>query len=175
MSRQRRREMVDHQHPVLSMVRQCALLSISRSSLYYRPMGASPEDLALMKAMDQQYLATPFYGSRRIRVWLSRQGHQMSRKRVQRLMRTMGLTAIYRRPRTSQPTLAVRQGPQRGRAGGLGRSPGTPQRHRRSLRRSQLATVPHTLHDQPAHSGTQKSPTTGGRYGPHHLPATLPR
>ena len=104
MSRQRRREMVDHQHPVLSMVRQCALLSISRSSLYYRPMGASPEDLALMKAMDQQYLATPFYGSRRIRVWLSRQGHQMSRKRVQRLMRTMGLTAIYRRPRTSQPT-----------------------------------------------------------------------
>ena len=105
MSRQRRREMVDHQHPVLSMVRQCALLSISRSSLYYRPMGASPEDLALMKAMDRQYLATPFYGSRRIRVWLSRQGHQMSRKRVQRLMRTMGLTAIYRRPRTSQPTL----------------------------------------------------------------------
>ena len=59
MSRQRRREMVDHQHPVLSMVRQCALLRISRSSLYYRPMGASPEDLALMKAMDQQYLATP--------------------------------------------------------------------------------------------------------------------
>ena len=103
MSRQRRREMVDHQHPVLSMVRQCDLLSISRSSLYYRPMGASPEDLALMKAMDQQYLATPFYGSRRIRVWLSRQGHQMSRKRVQRLMRIMGLTAIYRRPRTSKP------------------------------------------------------------------------
>ena len=57
-----------------------------------------------MKAMDQQYLATPFYGSRRIRVWLSRRGHQMSRKRVQRLMGTMGLTAIYRRPRTSQPT-----------------------------------------------------------------------
>ena len=104
MSRQRRREMVDHQHLVRSMVRQCALLSISRSSLYYRPMGASPEDLALMKAMDQQYLATPFYGSRRIRVWLSRQGHQMSRKLVQRLMGTMGLTAIYRRPRTSQPT-----------------------------------------------------------------------
>ena len=108
MSRQRRREMVDHQHPVLSMVRQCALLSISRSSLYYRPMGASPEDLALMKAMDQQYLATPFYGSRRIRAWLSRQGHQMSRKRVQRLMRTMGLAAIYRRPRTSQPTLGYK-------------------------------------------------------------------
>ena len=57
----------------------------------------------MMKLIDQQYLVTPFYGSRRIRVWLSRQGHQVSRKRVQRLMRTMGVTAIYRRPRTSQP------------------------------------------------------------------------
>ena len=56
-------------------------------------------------------------------------------------------------------TLAVRQGSERGGAGGLGRSSGTPRRHRRSLRRSQLATVPHPLHDQPAHSGTQKSPT----------------
>ena len=73
------------------------------------------------------------------------------------------------------PTLAVRQGPQRGRAGGLGRSSGTPRRHRRSLRRSQLATVPHPLYDQPAHSGTQKSPTMGGHHGPHNLPATLPR
>ena len=62
-----------------------------------------------------------------------------------------------------------------GRAGGLGRSSGTPRRHRRSLRRSQLATVPHPLHDQPAHSGTQKSPTMDGHHGPHHLPATLPR
>ena len=104
MSRERRREMVDREHPVLSTVRQCALLDISRSSLYYRARGASPEDLAVMKAIDQQYLVTPFYGSRRIKVWLGRQGHQVSRKRVQRLMRTMGLQAIYRRPRTSQPT-----------------------------------------------------------------------
>ena len=103
MSRERRRGMVDRQHPALSTVRQCALLDISRSSLYYRPKGVLPGDLALMKLIDQQYLVTPFYGSRRIRVWLSRQGHQVSRKRVQRLMRTMGLTAIYRRPRTSQP------------------------------------------------------------------------
>ncbi len=103
MSRERRRGMVDRQHPALSTVRQCALLDISRSSLYYRPKGVLPGDLALMKLIDQPYLVTPFYGSRRIRVWLSRQGHQVSRKRVQRLMRTMGLTAIYRRPRTSQP------------------------------------------------------------------------
>ena len=56
-----------------------------------------------MKAMDQQYLSTPFYGSRRMKVWLGRQGHTVNRKRVQRLMRTMGLRAIYRRPRTSKP------------------------------------------------------------------------
>ena len=103
MSRERRREMVDREHPVLSTVRQCALLDISRSSLYYRRKETSPENLAVMKAVDQQYLATPFYGSRRMRVWLGRQGHWVNRKRVRRLMQTMGLQAIYRRPRTSQP------------------------------------------------------------------------
>ena len=103
MSRERRREIVDRQHPKLAMVRQCALMGISRSSLYYRPRGTSPEDLAIMKLIDQQYLTTPFYGSRRMVAWLQRQDHQVSRKRVQRLMRTMGLQAIYRRPRTSLP------------------------------------------------------------------------
>ena len=103
MSRERRREMIEDGHPELSKLKQCALLGISRSSLYYQPRGPSKEDLVLMKLMDQQYLATPFYGSRRIAAWLQRQGHQVGRKRVRRLMRTMGLTAIYRRPRTSQP------------------------------------------------------------------------
>ena len=103
MSRERRREMVERGHPALSTVRQCALLGISRSSLNYRRKGTCPEDLAVMKAMDQQYLSTPFYGSRRLRAWLGRQGHTVNRKRVQRLMRTMGLRAIYRRPRTSKP------------------------------------------------------------------------
>ncbi len=103
MSRERRREMVDRRHPDLSTVRQCALLSISRSSLNYRRKGTCPEDLAVMKAMDHQYLSTPFYGSRRMKVWLGRQGQTVNRKRVQRLMRTMGLRAIYRRPRTSKP------------------------------------------------------------------------
>ncbi len=103
MSRERRREMVERGHRVLSTVRQCDLLGISRSSLNYRRKGTRPEDLAVMKAMDQQYLSTPFYGSRRMRVWLGRQGHTVNRKRVRRLMRTMGLRAIYRRPRTSQP------------------------------------------------------------------------
>ncbi len=103
MSREQRREMVDRQHPGLSIVRQCALLGISRSSVYYRPREFSPKDLEAMKLIDQQYLATPFYGSRRTRAWLGRQSHSVNRKRVQRLMRTMGLQALYRRPRTSQP------------------------------------------------------------------------
>ena len=102
MSRERRREMVDRGH-TLSTVRQCALLSISRSSLNYRRKETCPEDLAVMKAIDRQYLAAPFYGSRRMKVCLGRQGHSVNRKRVQRLMRTMGLTAIYRRPRTCKP------------------------------------------------------------------------
>ena len=76
---------------------------MSWSSLYYRPQGASDDDLSLTQAMDRQYLETPFYGSRRMRAWLRRQGKYVSRKRVQRLMRIMGLRAIYRRPRTSRP------------------------------------------------------------------------
>jgi len=103
MSRERRREMVDRQYPALSTVRQCALIGISRSSVCYRPRVSSQKDLEAMKLIGQQYLATPFYGSRRMKVWLDRQGHPVNRKRVQRLMRTMGLQAIYRRPRTSQP------------------------------------------------------------------------
>jgi putative transposase len=79
------------------------LLDISRSGLYYQPKGISEEDLALMKLIDRQYLATPFYGARKIAAWLKSQGHRVNRKRVRRLMQLMGLKAIYRRPRTSQP------------------------------------------------------------------------
>ena len=103
MSPGRRRKMVDREHPKLPIVRQCALLGVSRSSLYYRPKGTSEADLSLMGEMDRQYLETPFYGSRRMKAWLDRQGIPVSRKRVQRLMRIMGPRAIYRRPRTSQP------------------------------------------------------------------------
>jgi len=85
------------------MVRQCTLLEISRSGLYYQPVGISEEDLTLMKLIDRQYLDTPFYGARKIVAWLKSQGQRVNRKRVQRLMRVMGLKAIYRRPRTSQP------------------------------------------------------------------------
>ncbi len=95
MSPSRRRKMVDREHPTLPIVRQCALLGVSRSSLYYRPKEASEADLSLMREMDRQYLETPFYGSRRMKAWLDRQGIPVSRKRAQRLMRVMGLRAIY--------------------------------------------------------------------------------
>ena len=100
--------MVDRRHPSLSIVCQCALLGISRSSVYYQPVGVSQEDLTLMSLLDRQYLATPFYGSRRFIAWLRNQGYCVNRKRVRRLMRIMGLKAIYRRPRTSKPTTGHR-------------------------------------------------------------------
>ena len=94
MSPARRRQMVDREHPKLPIVRQCALLEVTRSSVYYRPKGASEADLSLMGESDRQYLETPFYGSRRMKAWLERRGVRVSRKWVQRLMRVMGLRAI---------------------------------------------------------------------------------
>jgi putative transposase len=79
------------------------LLDISRSGLYYQPVGISEGDLTLMKLIDRQYLSTPFYGARKIAAWLKSQGQRVNLKRVRRLMCMMGLKAIYRRPRTSQP------------------------------------------------------------------------
>ena len=95
--------MVDRQNPSLSVKRQCQLLDISRSGLYYQPKGIPEEDLELMKLIDRQYLMTPFYGTRKIAAWLKGQDHIVNRKRVRRLMRLVGLKAIYRRPRTSKP------------------------------------------------------------------------
>ncbi len=85
------------------MVRQCQLLDISRSGLYYQPAGVSDEDLILMKLIDKQYMATPFYGARKMAVWLKSERHRVNRKHVRRLMQLMGLRVIYRRPRTSRP------------------------------------------------------------------------
>ena len=77
------------------------MLGLSRSSLYYEPGGEAAEDLRLMRLIDEQYTACPFYGSRRITAWLIEQGEEVNRKRVQRLMRIMGLEAIYPKPRLS--------------------------------------------------------------------------
>ena len=86
----------------MSIRRQCALLGLSRSSVYYEPAQESPDDLALMRCIDAQYTRTPFYGSRRMRVALGEQGYGANRKRVQRLMRRMGLWGIAPGPRTSR-------------------------------------------------------------------------
>ncbi len=84
------------------MVRQCQLLGVSRSSLYYQPIDPSDEEMTLLKLIDQQYLRTPFYGSRRMKAYLQTQGYTVNRKRVQRLMRQLGLQAIYPKPKLSE-------------------------------------------------------------------------
>jgi putative transposase len=102
MSPPARRALVDHSDPVLPIVTQCRLLKIARSTLYYRPAPVSPDDLAVMRRMDELYLASPFYGSRRMVAVLRREGVVINRKRVRRLMWVMGLEAIYQKPNTSR-------------------------------------------------------------------------
>lgn len=87
--------------PDLSLSRQCEILSIGRSSLYYVPKGESVENLALMRRIDELFLKYPFYGSRQMTRQLRREGIEAGRHRVRRLMRLMGLEAIYRAPKTS--------------------------------------------------------------------------
>src|SRR3974377_1661786 len=106
MSRAERRAMVERADRVLPVSQQCRLLAVSRSAVYRKPAEVSAEDLALMTLIDRQYLARPYYGSRRMAAWLATQGHVVNRKRVRRLMRRLGLTAIYQRPNTSKPAMA---------------------------------------------------------------------
>jgi putative transposase len=94
---------VDPEHPDISVRRQCQLLGVNRSSLYYEPRGESEENLRLMRLMDEQYTRAPFYGSRRMTEWLRAKGFQVNRKRVTRLMAVMGLEAVYPKPKLSQP------------------------------------------------------------------------
>ena len=97
------RELVEPEHPELSIVRQCDLLGLPRSSYYYAPIEAHQEDLLLKRLLDEQYTRTPFYGSRRMTAWLVDQGHAVNRKRVVRLLGEMGLCAVYPRRAVSQP------------------------------------------------------------------------
>ena len=87
----------------MNITQQCQLLGLPRSTYYRAGVGESAENLRLMRLIDEQYLQRPFYGSRGMTQWLIRQGHDVNRKRVQRLMRVMGLEAIYPRRRTSMP------------------------------------------------------------------------
>jgi putative transposase len=86
---------------VLSVSQQCELLGLSRSSYYYEPATETAANLALMAQIDREYTAHPFLGSRRMTIWLRGEGHAVNRKRVQRLMRLMGLEAVYPKPRLS--------------------------------------------------------------------------
>ena len=108
MSRGERKRMIRRDHPGLSLSQQCQVLAISRSSFYYTPKGERPENLALMRRIDELFLKYPFYGSRQMARQLRREGVCVGRHRVRRLMRLMGLMAIYQAPRTSAPHPAHR-------------------------------------------------------------------
>ena len=95
--------MVEPAHHRLSISTQCRLLRISRSSYYYAPVPETDETLALMTVIDTTFLDCPWYGSRQMARHLRRNGRDVGRRRVRRLMAKMGLTPIYQRPRTSDP------------------------------------------------------------------------
>ena len=94
--------MIDREHD-LALTKQAALLGISRGSVYYEPMPASAEDLALMRRMDELHLEFPFAGARMLRDLLAAEGSKIGRRHITTLMQRMGIEAIYRRPNTSKP------------------------------------------------------------------------
>ena len=98
-----RRAWIDRGDTELSIVRQCELAGLARSSFYYEGLGETGENLVLMRLIDEQYTRTPFYGIRRLTAWLRNKDYEINHKRVARLMRQMGLEAIYPKPRLSQP------------------------------------------------------------------------
>jgi putative transposase len=104
LSIEQQRGLIEVNHPQLSVRRQCELLGLNRSTLYYEPAAETVENLALMKLIDKQYTDCPFYGTRKMTAWLRKEKKlQVNRKRVQRLMQVMGLEAIYPKPSLSLP------------------------------------------------------------------------
>ena len=103
LSAEARRALIDPRHKTLSIRRQCDLLDLPRSTFYYLPATESKENLRLMRLLDKQYLKTPFWGSRNMTTWFCQQGYAINRKRVQRLMRLMGLEGLALRPTTTKP------------------------------------------------------------------------
>ena len=95
--------MINLKDPKISVSKQCRLLNLNRSSVYYQPVETSSQDLALMRVIDEQYLKTPFYGSRSMTLHFGRLGYNVNRKRIRRLMRLMGIEAVYPKPKTSRP------------------------------------------------------------------------
>ena len=102
MSAAQRRGLVDRDDPNLPVTAQCRLLKVARSTLYDQAAAVEADDLTLMRRMDELYTMWPFYGSRRMVAALRQDGVVVNRKRVRRLMRLMGLEAIYQKPNTSK-------------------------------------------------------------------------
>lgn len=111
MSVSRRQTMVVHDHEKLSITRQCVLLKLSRSSIYYKKGGESSYNIALMNEIDKAATQWPFFGVRQMRRYLVRLGYAVGNKRVRRLMRLMGIEAIYQKPRTTTLNLAHKKYP----------------------------------------------------------------
>ena len=103
MSPEKKRALIKRDHPQLSISQQCKLVRLSRSAFYYTAVGINADTLAMMKEIDRVFTKYPFFGSRQIAAYLRREGIVVGRHRVRRLMAKMGLEAIYKRPRTSQP------------------------------------------------------------------------
>lgn len=95
--------MVEQNHPKISISRQCEILNLHRSGVYYQPVAESTENLAIMRLLDEQYYKTPFYGIRKLTEWLQKMDYQVNHKRVRRLMKLMGWKTLYREPNTSEP------------------------------------------------------------------------
>ena len=106
MSVEEKRELIDPSHKELSIRKQCELLDLHRSNIYYKPVMVSEETLRTMNRIDEVFTECPFYGSRRIREALRHEGWGIGRERVQSLMRKMGLSAIYPKPKLSKKDAA---------------------------------------------------------------------
>ena len=97
-----KRQLIEPEHSQLSIVRQCELLDLARSCYYYEPVPQSEEDVLLMGLLDEQYTRTPYYGKRKMVVYLQTQGYTVDRQRVRRLMQMMGLETMYLKPHLSR-------------------------------------------------------------------------
>ena len=110
-SLERRRSWIQPDHPRLSIRRQCALLGLAAASYYYQAQPESAENLHYQRLLDEEYTRHPFYGVRKMTVWLQAQRYAVGPKRVRRLLRAMGLMAVYPKPRLSLNALAHKRFP----------------------------------------------------------------
>jgi putative transposase len=106
-----KKALIEPEHSSISISRQCTLLGLARSSFYYEIQPETEQNLRLMAMLDRQYTARPFYGVRKMTTWLATQGEIVNPKRVRRLLRKMGLEAIYPKPNLSRPQDNVRKYP----------------------------------------------------------------